>query len=72
MFAPFRRGSGRAFVSHGNNDGVLSFSNTRDAIVPEIQALGTEVNFVEFTGGHSIPEAVARQALIYAFGLGIE
>jgi phospholipase/carboxylesterase len=69
VYAPFARGHTRAFVSHGNTDNVLSYTNSRDGIVPAIKALGVPVKFAPFTGGHNIPLAIAREALSYALAV---
>jgi len=66
MFAPFARGHTRAFVSHGTDDRVLSYTSTRDGTVPAIESLGVPVQWAPFTGGHTIPDSTARAALTYA------
>jgi phospholipase/carboxylesterase len=48
-------------VAHGNTDAVLSFSNTRDVIVPELASRGHAVDFREFTGGHAVPLGIAQE-----------
>lgn len=66
IHAPFIRGHTRAFVSHGTTDTTLSYKNSRDGIVPTIEALRVPVTFSSFTGGHTIPVTVAHSALQFA------
>ena len=64
--APTRQqGRPRVFVSHGSNDAVLSVQNTRIQIVASLEQAGYSVRYEEFDGGHEIPAAIARQALIW-------
>jgi phospholipase/carboxylesterase len=56
-------GKPRIFIAHGNRDNVLSFSRTRDLIVPELRGMGYKVTFKGFPGGHKAPEAVSRAAV---------
>lgn len=62
VFAPERRGVPGIYVTHGTNDPVLPISNTRDNIVPLLREAGYTVEFVEFSGAHSLPTPVARGA----------
>jgi len=65
LVLPFIRGYPAVFVSHGVQDPVLSFANTRDRIVPGLRQNGMAVEFVTFQGGHSIPEEVERDAFTF-------
>jgi phospholipase/carboxylesterase len=58
-----RRGRPRVFVSHGRRDRVLSFTRTREVIVPSLTAAGYAVTFEEFDGGHEVPPEIWRHAL---------
>lgn len=61
-------GTPRVFVSHGTNDQILPFSNTRDNVVPSLQNLGLEVTFVDYEGGHTLPESIGSTALDWFLG----
>ena len=50
-------------VSHGFEDSVLPFVNTRDLIVPQLRALGYDVDFRSFTGDHAVPQSVAQDQM---------
>jgi hypothetical protein len=52
------------FVSHGLSDGVFPDQASR-IIVPALQALGDSVSYVEFDGGHEVPDSVADQAAVW-------
>jgi phospholipase/carboxylesterase len=58
-----RRGKPPVFVSHGTRDGVLPIGVTSRRVVPELESGGYEVRYREFAGPHTVPEAVAREAL---------
>jgi len=60
---PPLNGKPRLFVSHGNEDPVLSVRVTRDSIVPELRRLGYEVTYREFDGGHNVPAEISEEAL---------
>lgn len=47
-------------ISHGTDDQVLPFANTRDVIVPGLKARGYDVEFVSFSGPHAVSLSVAR------------
>ena len=49
------------FVTHGTQDPVLSYANTRDFIVPTLVSRGYVVQFRDFTGGHGVPEALITE-----------
>jgi predicted esterase len=53
-----RVGKPEVFDSHGNSDPVLSI-NASNRIVSDLQGSGYSVTFLEFSGGHEIPAAVA-------------
>jgi phospholipase/carboxylesterase len=58
-----RRGKPPVFVSHGTRDGVLPIGVTSRRVVSELERGGYEVCYREFAGPHTVPEAVAREAL---------
>ena len=51
------------FVSHGTLDTVIPIENTRDNIVPVLQALGNAVTYREFEGPHAVPAEISAAAL---------
>ncbi len=51
------------FVSHGDMDGVLPIALSRDGIVPALRQAGFKVEFVQFHGGHELPDNVLDRAL---------
>ncbi len=48
-----------AFVSHGESDSVVPMASSRK-LVRALEAGGHEVTFVDFPGGHTVPESVIR------------
>ena len=56
-------GTPRVFESHGTADNILPINQTSRVIVPWLRNRGYTVNYVEFAGGHTIPLAVANQAV---------
>jgi phospholipase/carboxylesterase len=58
-----RRGEPPVFVSHGTRDRVLPIERCSRKIVPQLEREGYEVRYREFDGPHTVPEAVAREAL---------
>ena len=58
-----RRGSPRAFVSHGTRDGVLPIERCSRRIVPQLKRADYEVRYREFDGGHTIPPGIALEAV---------
>ena len=50
------------FVGHGKRDTILSVTNTRDWIVPDLQNRGYDVTYVEFDGGHNMPRELVETA----------
>ena len=55
----------RFFVSHGTGDRVLPIARTSHRIVPLLRSHGYDVEYVEFDGGHEMPEDVVRRALTW-------
>jgi phospholipase/carboxylesterase len=58
-----RRNAPRFFISHGTEDRALPIDRTSRRIVPELERNGYPVRYREFVGGHSIPAAIAREAI---------
>jgi predicted esterase len=58
-------GDPEVFISHGRNDGVLSFDRTANETVPGLRSAGYDVTFVEFDGGHGVTEEVRSQAMTW-------
>lgn len=56
-------GRARLFVSHGVLDDVLSIDHGSRRLVPRLMRGGWTVRYVEFDGGHALPEPIAREAL---------
>ena len=50
------------FISHGVADRVLPIDVCSRRLVPRLKAAGYAVDYVEFPGGHTVPEALARHA----------
>ncbi len=63
LHAEHQRGLPQAFISHGTEDAVLPFEETRDHIVPVLRDAGLTVNFVPFDGGHELSVEIASQAM---------
>jgi phospholipase/carboxylesterase len=55
--------SSRIFVSHGDMDRVLPIALSRDGIVPALRQAGFKVEFMQFHGGHELPNDVLDRAL---------
>lgn len=45
-------------ISHGTNDTVLPYDNARYTIYPALRAMGYDVDFRTFDGGHAVPLSV--------------
>lgn len=58
-----RLGSPRLFIAHGTRDEVLPIDRCSRRIVPAMQRAGYDVRYREFDGPHTIPPAIAREAL---------
>jgi len=56
-------GSPKIFISHGREDGIISFDTTNEQIVPYLRQLGYSTVFVPFDGGHTVPADVASGAV---------
>ena len=62
--APARpHGRPRLFITHGTRDRVLPIERCSRRIVPHMRAVGYEVQYGEFTGGHVILPWIVRDAI---------
>jgi len=55
-------GKPRVFISHGTSDNVMPIDITSRDFVKRLKALGYDVTYREFDGGHRTPPAVVREA----------
>ena len=56
--------SQRIFISHGEQDQVLPFSNAR-AIASRLRSRGMDVQFEPFQGRHEVPAAIREKAIAF-------
>jgi phospholipase/carboxylesterase len=63
MAPAVQTGAPRVFVSHGIQDQVLRIDVCSRRLVPRLERAGYDVRYEEFSGGHSVPEEVARDAI---------
>ncbi|MEP0919345.1 alpha/beta hydrolase-fold protein [Leptolyngbya sp. DQ-M1] len=56
-------GQPRCFVSHGKGDTVLPIDRCSRRIVPRLQQAGYNVLYREFDGSHTVPSAIADEAM---------
>lgn len=49
-------GAPRFFISHGTKDQVLPIDRCSRRLVPQLQSAGYGVRYLEFAGGHTVPE----------------
>jgi phospholipase/carboxylesterase len=61
-------GKPRFFDSHGRQDSVLRIDNASRQIVPTLRNRGYDVTYVEFDGGHTVPQSIATQAVDWMLG----
>lgn len=57
-----RHGNPRIFISHGTRDTTMPIDDTSRKFVPRLEALGYDVTYREFDGGHTVPPEIAHQA----------
>jgi len=62
------RGKPRIFISHGTADRVMPIDTTGRDVVRRLKALGYDVTYREFDGGHTVPPAIAREAFEWFAG----
>jgi phospholipase/carboxylesterase len=58
-----QQGTPRLFISHGIHDNVLPIDRCSRRLVPQVQRAGYDVRYREFDGPHTIPPAIAREAV---------
>ena len=58
-----RHGATSLFVAHGIQDEILPIDMCSRRIVPELERLRHEVEYVEFDGTHTVLPAIAEQAV---------
>jgi phospholipase/carboxylesterase len=63
-----RRSSPHIFISHGLDDQILEINHCSRAIVHHLQEMKLPLVYNEFSGGHTIPERIAREAFIWFLG----
>jgi phospholipase/carboxylesterase len=56
-------GKAKIFDSHGVNDQILPIDNASRRIVADLKSRGYSVEYVEFTGGHTVTADVAAAAV---------
>lgn len=54
----------RVFISHGTHDPTLRVDLSH-RLVPRLEAADLDVEFVEFSGGHTVPPEIAAQAVTW-------
>lgn len=59
-------GKPKIYVSHGHEDEILPIDRCSRRIVPALKRNGYEVTYKEFVGGHTIPEAIAKEGMTFA------
>jgi phospholipase/carboxylesterase len=62
-----QRGEPHIFISHGISDTVLPIDRCSRRLVPALQRAGYNVRFIEFTGGHTVPTAIASEGVEWFF-----
>lgn len=59
-------GKPEVFITHGNADPILPFEDTSQRIAPALRKAGYVVTLKHFSGGHTIPADLAREAFTWA------
>jgi phospholipase/carboxylesterase len=57
-----RVGKPALWISHGTHDEVLSFENTRQKLVPQLEQWGYNVRFRQFEGKHEVTPELCKEA----------
>lgn len=60
-----RKGKPAIFISHGVADPVLPIDPCSRRIAPELRKEGLDITFMEFAGGHTVPEPIAERAVAW-------
>ena len=58
-----RYGEPAIFISHGVHDTVLPIDPCSRRFAPQLQRQGLAVKYMEFDGGHAIPDSIAESAV---------
>jgi predicted esterase len=70
FIAPARRvGTPRVYLSHGRHDTVLPIERTSRRIVPQLRRTQVPTEVHEFDGPHTVPTAVAEDAVRWLCGV---
>jgi predicted esterase len=56
------------YITHGSSDPVLPYRQTSEVIIAELTAIGYDITFRGFSGGHWIPLAHVTEALRWGAG----
>jgi phospholipase/carboxylesterase len=56
-------GTPKIFISHGQRDRILPIDRCSRRVVPLLQQVGYQVIYQEFDGSHTVPQAIAHDAL---------
>jgi phospholipase/carboxylesterase len=62
------RGKPAMFISHGTKDPILPIDRCSRIIVRQLERAGYHVDYREFDGGHTVPDAIADTALGWLAG----
>jgi predicted esterase len=60
------------YITHGSSDPVLPYDLTSQVIIEQLGAIGYDITFRPFTGGHWIPIAHVTEALRWGVGGELE
>jgi predicted esterase len=60
---PHGGGTPRIFISHGTQDPVLRIDGCSRRLVPQLERAGYDARYVEFSGGHTVPENIAEDGI---------
>jgi predicted esterase len=60
------KGKPEVYITHGNADPILPFEATSQRIVAAMTRAGYTVTLKQFTGGHTVPPDLAREAFRWA------
>jgi predicted esterase len=63
-----RHGSAKFFISHGQQDEILSIETTSRRLVPVLEDAGYDVLYREFNGPHTVPPPIAQEAFEWIAG----
>ena len=66
--APRRQGRPRIFISHGTDDRVLPIGSTSHRLVPALQRASYTLEYLEFSGAHTVPPEAVCKGLAFLSG----